>query len=37
MTARNLAALQAYALGRNLMFMVPVLVPFWRANGLSMA
>ena len=32
----NLAALQAYALGRNLMFMVPVLVPFWRANGLSM-
>ena len=37
MSARNLAALQAYALGRNLMFMVPVLVPFWRANGLSMA
>ncbi len=33
---RNLPALHAYALGRNLMFMVPVLVPFWRANGLSM-
>lgn len=35
-TRGNLAALQAYALGRNLMFVVPVLVPFWRANGLSM-
>lgn len=37
LSARNLSALRTYALGRNLMFMVPVLVPFWRANGLSMA
>ncbi len=33
---RNLAWLDALALSRNLMFAVPVLVPFWRGSGLGM-